>query len=77
MSADGEVLTSTPMVARPVELTDAVRHAGPAPEVVLESSYGRYWAANVLAEIAARVHLDRLAVDHQPAKRGPGSPRPR
>ena len=31
--------------------------AGPDPEVVLEATYGWYWAVDVLAAAGARVHL--------------------
>ncbi len=31
--------------------------AGPEPEVVLESTYGWYWAADPLQELGAHVHL--------------------
>ena len=34
-----------------------VARAGEAPEVVLEATYGWYWAADVLAESGASVHL--------------------
>jgi transposase len=38
-------------------LGDEIAKAGPAPEVALEATYGWYWAADVLAECGARVHL--------------------
>src|SRR5207248_5976706 len=38
-------------------LSAALAEAGPAPEVVLEATYGWYWAADVLAEAGAVVHL--------------------
>ena len=31
--------------------------AGEHPEVVLEATYGWYWAADLLAELGAEVHL--------------------
>src|SRR4030088_25431 len=34
-----------------------IAKAGECPEVVLEATYGWYWAADVLAEAGARVHL--------------------
>jgi transposase len=40
-----------------VTLAEAIGECGPAPEVVLEATYGWYWAADVLAEAGARVHL--------------------
>ena len=41
----------------PLALAREIGKAGPAPEVVLEATYGWYWAADVLAEAGARVHL--------------------
>lgn len=38
-------------------LAGVVAEAGPAPEVVLEATFGWYWAADVVAEAGARVHL--------------------
>ncbi len=39
------------------ELAGAVAAAGPDPEVVLEATFGWYWAADVIAEAGGRVHL--------------------
>ena len=36
---------------------EQVAKAGPAPEVVLEATYGWYWAADALATAGASVHL--------------------
>jgi transposase len=58
MTADGERIG--PMVridSEPFELAAQVATWGEAPEVVLEATYGWYWAADVLAEGGARVHL--------------------
>ncbi len=55
--ADGEVLATTHSDNEPAALAAAVADAGPEPEVVLEACYGWYWAADVLAEAGARVHL--------------------
>lgn len=41
----------------PFTLAGEVAKWGEAPEVVLEATYGWYWAADVLAEAGARVHL--------------------
>jgi transposase len=57
MSADGEVLGCVRIPSQPFELAEALAEAGPEPEVVLESTYGWYWAADVLEELGARVHL--------------------
>ncbi len=41
----------------PFELARQVVSWGESPEVVLEATYGWYWAADVLAEAGAVVHL--------------------
>jgi transposase len=56
-SAAGETLSMVRIDNNPLELAKAVAEAGPEPEVVLEATYGWYWAADVLAEMGARVHL--------------------
>ena len=45
MAEDGEVLGCTRIPSQPFELAQAMAEAGEAPEVVLESTYGWYWAA--------------------------------
>ena len=56
-NADGELLSKTHIDNDPIALAQAVAAAGPEPEVVLEATYGWYWAADVLQEMGARVHL--------------------
>src|SRR6266542_568026 len=41
----------------PFTLAEQVASWGENPEVVLEATYGWYWAADVLAEAGAVVHL--------------------
>jgi transposase len=41
----------------PGTLTELVLAAGPSPEVVLEATWGWYWAADVISEAGGRVHL--------------------
>jgi transposase len=41
----------------PVVLAAELAKAGEHPEVVLEATYGWYWAADVLAECGAKVYL--------------------
>ena len=41
----------------PFELAQQVASWGESPEVVLEATYGWYWAADVLADAGATVHL--------------------
>jgi transposase len=56
-SADGELLSKTRIVNEPGEMVRAVAAAGPEPEVVLEATFGWYWAADLLEEMGAHVHL--------------------
>lgn len=55
--ADGEVLEQVRIDNDPVALACAIERAGPYPEVVLEATYGWYWAVDVLQAAGARVHL--------------------
>ena len=56
-NAEGELVSKVHIVNDPVALAEAVAAAGPEPEVVLEATFGWYWAADVLAEMGANVHL--------------------
>lgn len=53
----GEVLEQVRIDNDPVALACEIEKAGPNPEVVLEATYGWYWAADVLAACGASVHL--------------------
>ena len=53
----GEQLSVTRIGNDPLALAEEIGKAGECPEVVLEATYGWYWAADVLAEAGARVHL--------------------
>ena len=57
MSEDGQVFGVDQVVNDPVELSLAVAKAGPDPEVALESTYGWYWAVDLLQANGAQVHL--------------------
>src|SRR5213595_2602142 len=58
MSPQGERLGAVVRIDNdPFELAAQVASWGESPEVVLEATYGWYWAADVLAEAGARVHL--------------------
>src|SRR5438094_4573476 len=57
MAEDGQVLGVDQVVNDPVEFAMAIAKAGPDPEVALESTYGWYWAADLLQAEGARVHL--------------------
>lgn len=57
-SAEGETLSATQVVNDDVlAFTKAVSDAGEHPEVVIEATYGWYWAVDVLEELGCRVHL--------------------
>jgi len=53
----GERLETTRIVNDPERLAAVMGRAGESPEVVLEATYGWYWAADTLAELGANVHL--------------------
>jgi transposase len=57
MTGEGEVLETIRIDNDPVALSLALAKAGPDPEVVLEATYGWYWAADLLQACGARVHL--------------------
>ena len=49
MTPTGERLEVARFANDPAVLREQVAKAGPAPEVVLEATYGWYWAADALA----------------------------
>ncbi len=57
MDEDGTRVSLRRIENSPLALAEAVADAGPGPEVVLEATWGWYWAADVLAEAGCRVHL--------------------
>jgi transposase len=58
MTPEGERLgPAKRIVNEPWELAQQVASWGESPEVVLEATYGWYWAADVLIEAGANVHL--------------------
>jgi transposase len=58
MTPEGERLGAAVRIDNdPFELAQQVASWGESPEVVLEATYGWYWAADVLAEAGANVHL--------------------
>ena len=56
-SSDGELLSKVHIDNDPITMAQAVVEAGPEPDVVLEATFGWYWAADLLADGGARVHL--------------------
>ncbi len=69
MTEDGEVLETVWIVNDPVALSLELAKAGPGPEVALESTYGWYWAADLLQADGARVHLVHPLGLHWDARR--------
>src|SRR5690242_11277659 len=57
MTADGRKLETARITNSPAELRRVIARAGKRPQVVLEATYGWYWAADTLAAAGARVHL--------------------
>jgi hypothetical protein len=57
MTADGRKLGMARITNSPAELRREIARAGPCPKVVLEATYGWYWAADVLEAAGAEVHL--------------------
>ena len=57
MDQTGERLGSARIDNDPMTLMAEIGMAGEHPQVVLEATYGWYWAADVLQEIGAEVHL--------------------
>jgi transposase len=72
---EGEVLEEVRIENDPVALALEIAKAGPDPEVVLEATYGWYWAADVLQANGASVHLAHplgiKAFTHQRVKKDP------
>src|SRR6266567_2437940 len=57
MTADGRKLETARITNSPAELRRQIARAGESPRVVLEATYGWYWAADTLAAAGAEVHL--------------------
>jgi transposase len=53
----GQTLDTVRIDNDPVALAAELAKAGEHPEVILEATYGWYWAADVLEECGANVHL--------------------
>src|SRR6266478_7879565 len=56
-SESGEQLSAVRILNDPVALELQLEEAGADPEVVLEATYGWYWAVDVLQAAGAHVHL--------------------
>jgi transposase len=57
MTEDGRRLDTARIENSPAGLRAEIAKAGDCPKVVLEATYGWYWAADALAEAGAEVHL--------------------
>src|SRR5438093_13398668 len=57
MTPEGGVLECVRIDNDPVAMSLELAKAGPDPEVVLEATYGWYWAADLLQAEGANVHL--------------------
>src|SRR5712691_9229659 len=57
MTRDGRRLGTARIANSPAELRAQIARAGKSPQVVLEATYGWYWAADTLAAAGAEVHL--------------------
>jgi transposase len=57
MTADGRRLETARITNSAAELRREIAKAGERPQVVLEATYGWYWAADELAAAGAQVHL--------------------
>ena len=57
MTEDGRRLGVARITNSPAELCRVIAQAGKSPRVVLEGTYGWYWAADTLAAAGAEVHL--------------------
>jgi transposase len=57
MTETGDRLETVRISNDPHMLREVIARAGECPEVVLEATYGWYWAADTLAELGAQVHL--------------------
>jgi transposase len=57
MSPHGKRLSVVRIDNSPSALAEAVTAAGDRPQVVLEATYGWYWAVDVLQQLGATVHL--------------------
>jgi transposase len=57
MAENGDRLGSVRIDNDPMALMTEIAKAGEHPQVVLEATYGWYWAADVLVDAGAEVHL--------------------
>ena len=61
MTEDGRTLETTRISNDVDYLRQVMARAGESPEVVLEATYGWYWAADALSELGATEAVARMA----------------
>ncbi|HEU0128729.1 MAG TPA: hypothetical protein VFQ48_09015 [Pseudonocardiaceae bacterium] len=66
MTEAGQRLETVRISNDPEYLRQVMARAGEAPEVVLEATYGWYWAADTLAKLGARVNRPGASGDSNP-----------
>ena len=57
LDSNGERLGLDRIVNGPFELSAVIAECGDAPQVVIEATYGWYWAVQLLQDLGATVHL--------------------
>src|SRR5262249_29694508 len=57
LNAAGERLGVRRVANDPFEFADVMRDAGESPAVVIEATYGWYWAVDLLQDLGATVYL--------------------
>ncbi len=57
MDAGGDKLDCVRIDKHPVRFAEEVAKAPPGSDVVIEASYGWYWAVDLLQDMGYRVHL--------------------
>src|SRR3974377_2263224 len=57
LDVSGERLGVHRIVNDPSDLASVIGLCGEAPQVVIEATYGWYWAVDLLQELGATVHL--------------------
>jgi transposase len=57
MTEDGRKLETVRITNSPAALREVIARAGKNPRVVIEATYGWYWAVDVLEAAGAEVHL--------------------
>jgi hypothetical protein len=62
LDEEGERLWWRRFENSPLTMAEVVAEAGPDPEVVLEATWGWYWAADVIAEAGGRVRCHQEPV---------------